>query len=204
MECNFFCMGWIYFLCFILLHICGASKQRASLQWIMKGLYSSLTSLLLSGRPTKTSRANCHVYVWDVVCCATETGRNRTLQKKTTTKKTPKNPALPSAPLTQWESERSNRLPTSRLVQDLKWPWCQCRRVVCVQQPVWATRRVECSWGHLVSVCLCACVQEGWLCFETHCVTKAICRVRLLTGCASAQGWCENEFTVNILSRFTL
>lgn len=102
------------FFFFTMLHICVASKQRAALLWIMKGLYSSLASLLQSAKQTTTSTAHRHVYGWDVAPGVPQ-GQVATGPCEI------KNPP-PSAPLTfpTPAREREHLVFTSRLVQDLK------------------------------------------------------------------------------------
>lgn len=132
---HFFCISWIYFSFLTVFHICVASKQRAALLWIMKGLYSSLASLLQSAKPTTTSTAHRHVYGWDVARRTSGTGRNRTPRNK-----------KPSAICTADISHTSERARASGVhlsaCAGFEVVVMSCRHVVCVQEPVWATWHV--------------------------------------------------------------
>lgn len=170
-----------YFPFFNTFHICFASKQRTTLQWITKGLYSSLPPLLQSARPTTTSAAYHHVYGWEVARHTAGTGRNRTLWNK----KTLCHLHCWHFPH-QWESAS---ICCSPLALCRIW---SCRTVMppcglCAGTSVSHMTCVECSWNILLP-----CV------WETLCVFVCLCWIPVsvfssLDSFTSALAWLHEK-----------
>lgn len=149
MKGNFFGIRWIYFPFFIMFHICVTSKQRATLQWIMKGLYSSLASLLPS------ARANHNIHslppcLW--MRCRAQYHRDRSQTGPCENKK-------PSTICTADISHTSERARASGVHLSVLCGIWSCRNVMppcglCAGTSVSCMTCVECSWTILL-VCVC-------------------------------------------------